>query len=101
MNCPRTFIGRRAGPYSILVGLVRVTPLRLLKVHSDIAVTSAPVSILKWMSLPSSFRVTVQGEVFPEFRTPRNAVSRFSSSALAATVLEKHWELKWPFLLHL
>ena len=83
------------------MGFVRVTPLRLLKVHSDIAVTSAPVSILKWMSLPSSFRVTVQGEVFPEFKTPRNAVSRLSSSALAATVLEKHWELKWPFLLHL
>ena len=64
-----TFIGN-AGPYRILVGFMRVTPLRLLKVHSDIAVTSAPVSILKWMSLPSSFRATVQGEVFPEFRTP-------------------------------
>ena len=52
VNCPRTFIGRPAGPYKILVCFVRVTPLRLLKVHSDSAVTSAPVSILKWMSLP-------------------------------------------------
>ena len=65
VNWPMTLIGRPAGPYRILVGFVRVTPLRLLKVHSDIAVTSAPVSILKWMSVPSSFSVTVQGEVFP------------------------------------
>ena len=101
VNCPRNFIGRHVGPCRILLGFVRVIPLRLWKAHSEMAVTSAPVSILKWVSVPSSFSETVQGEVFPEFKTPRNAVSKLSSSALAATVFEKHWELKWPFLLHL
>jgi len=36
------------------------------------AVTSVPVSIWKWVSVPSSFSETVQGEVFfPEFKTRR------------------------------
>jgi len=52
------------------------------KVHYDTVVTSVPVSTLKWASTPCSFSVTVKGEVFSEFKTPRNAVSRLSSSAL-------------------
>ena len=94
MNCLKTFIDCPVGLCRILVGFVRVTPLRLWKAHSEMAVTSVPVSILKWVSVPSSFSETVQGEVFfPEFKTRRNAVSKLSSSALVATVLEKHWEL--------
>ena len=74
---------------------MRVTPLRLWKVHSDIAVTLEPVSILKWISVPSNFSATVQGEVFPEFRTPRNAVSRLSSSALATLGAEVALSVKF------
>lgn len=90
LNCPITFNVRPVGPCRILESLVRVTPLRLLKVCSDIAVTSAPVSILNCVSVPCSCSVTVQEEVFPEFKTPRNAVSRLSSSEVAATVFERH-----------
>jgi len=78
LNCPSTFNVRPVGPCRILEGLVRVTPLRLLNVCSDIAITSAPVSILNCVSVPCSCSLTVQDEVFPESKTPRNAVSRFS-----------------------
>ena len=50
------------------------------KVYFDTVVTSVPVSTLKWASTLCSFSVTVKGEVFSEFKTPRNAVSRLSSS---------------------
>ena len=52
------------------------------KVHYDTVVISVPVSTLKWVSTLCSFSVTVKGKVFSEFKTPRNAVSRLSSSAL-------------------
>ena len=64
-------------------------------------VTSAPVSNLKLTSLPLTSSVVVQDICCFELTVPTKAVSKLNSFVVAATVLEKHWLLKWPFLLHL
>jgi len=64
-------------------------------------VTSAPVSSLNGISLLCSWREIVQEDSCCEVTVPRKAASRESSLVAAATVLERHWALKWPLLLHL
>ena len=63
--------------------------------------TSAPVSSLNAMSVSPSRRDIVHEDSCLVVTVPREAVSRLSSWAAAATVLEKHCELKCPFLWHL
>ena len=75
---------------------------------SEMTVTSAPVSILNDTSCLFTLMWQVQAWPWSESMVFRYATSSMSSKSVVdgsspttATVLVKHWELKWPFFLHL